>query len=75
MKFEDFTDSDFEIGRKAIEDELIKWRNGRISQCFRANGLVCREADGTESSIIRFGPEIALRIGLRAMLDAKIQTE
>ncbi len=63
-----------EIGRKAIEDTLIEWRDQRLSQPMRCNGLVVRESDGKESPIIRFGPETALRIGLRAIakhLDGK----
>lgn len=56
-----------EIGRRAIEDALIEWRDSRLSQLGRANGLVCREKDGSPSSVIRFGPEHALRIGLSAI--------
>jgi len=56
-----------EIGRKAIEDVLIEWREGRLSELNRGNGLVVREKDGRDSSIIRFGPETALKIGLKAM--------
>ena len=55
-----------EIGRKAIEDELVEWRDSRLST-MRNNGLVIREKNGEESSIIRFGPENALRIGLLAI--------
>ena len=57
-----------EIGRKAIEDVLVEWRDRRLSECTRGNGLVIREKGGGDSSIIRFGPETALRIGLKAML-------
>lgn len=56
-----------EIGRKAIEDTLRVWRDDRLSEPFRGNGLVIREKDGMDSSIIRFGPESALRIGLLAI--------
>lgn len=56
-----------EVGRKAIEDELIKWRDERLSMFNRGNGLVVREKDGKDSSIIRFGPETALKIGLKAI--------
>lgn len=55
-----------EIGRKAIEDLLVKLRDSRIF-VLRNNGLVIRERDGKESSDIRMGSEDALRIGLRAI--------
>lgn len=53
-------DSLLEIGRKAIEDALVEWRDSRMSMFTRGNGLVIREKDGSDSSIIRFGPESAL---------------
>lgn len=56
-----------EIGRKAIEDTLVEWRDDRLSELARRNGLVICERDGSPSSIIRFGPETALRIGLLAI--------
>lgn len=56
-----------EIGRKAIEDALVDFRNNRISQLNRGNGLVIREEDGRDSSVIRFGPETALKIGINAI--------
>ena len=58
-----------EVGRKAVEDELIDWRDRRLSQMTRGNGCVVREVDGTPSHIIRFGPETAIRIGLLAIAD------
>ncbi len=61
------SDELLEIGRKAIENVLIKWRDGRLSEFTRSNGLVIREKGGGDSSIIRFGPETALRIGMEAM--------
>ena len=67
------SDELLEIGRKAIEDVLIKWRNRRLCEFTRSNGLVIREKDGGDSSIIRFGPETALRIGLKAILKAKLK--
>lgn len=59
-----------EIGRKAIEDELVEWRNSRMSE-IRGNGLVIKEYDGRDSHVIRFGPETALRIALKAMAEAQ----
>lgn len=62
-----------EIGRQAIEDALIEMRDSRMSVLNRGNGLVVYEKDGTESSIIRFGPEMALRIGLKAINKALLE--
>lgn len=56
-----------EIGRKAVEDALIEFRDSRMGEFCRGNGLVIRERDGKPSTIIRFGPETALRIGLKAI--------
>ena len=55
-----------EIGRKAIEDELIEWRDSRRSE-LRNNGFAVREKDGSASEIIRFGPEWGLWIALNAI--------
>lgn len=63
-------ESMLEIGRKAIEDTLIEWRDSRLSMLNRGNGLVIREEDGKPSDIIRFGPESALKIGLKAIAEA-----
>ena len=71
------TAEELEVARKAIEDALVEWRDNRLSEPLRGNGLVIREKDGANSNIIRFGPETAMRIGLgaiaaaRAALDAK----
>lgn len=62
-----------EVGRLAIEDELVRCRDDRIQE-IRGNGLVIKERDGTATSIIRFGPETALRIGLVA-IEEFLQTE
>lgn len=56
-----------EVGRQAIEAALIEWRDNRISEPFRCNGLVIREKNGEDSHVIRMGPEHALRIGLKAI--------
>ena len=55
-----------EVGRLAIEDFLIEMRDSRIF-VLRNNGLVCKEKDGEDSSVIRCGPEVALRVGLKAI--------
>lgn len=57
------------VGRKAIEDTLIDFRDSRLSLLGRNNGLVIKEKDGTDSHIIRLGPENALSIGLEAIAD------
>ena len=62
-----------EFGRKAIEDALIEFRESRISQPMRGNGLVVREKDGNPSSHIRMGPDEALRIGLKAIAEALLK--
>ena len=55
-----------EVGRKAIEDELIDWRdNRRFMVC--GNGFSVCENDGTPSPIIRFRTDIGLKIALRAI--------
>ena len=64
------SDELLEVGRKAVEDLLVEWRDNRLSEFLRGNGLVIREKDGKDSSIIRFGPETALRVGIRAMKQA-----
>jgi hypothetical protein len=56
-----------EVGRKAVEDTLVEWRDDRLSVLGRGNGLVIREKDGSNSHIIRFGVEHAMRIALEAM--------
>jgi len=54
---------------KAVEDVLIELRDLRVS-VLTANGLVVRESDGTESSIMRLGTREGLEIGIRAYLKA-----
>jgi len=56
-----------EIGRRAIEDSLVEFRDDRISEFNRGNGFVVREKDGKSSNVIRFGPETGLRIALKAI--------
>ena len=56
-----------EVGRRAVEDVLVQWRDSRLSVPLRNNGLVIREKDGRYSSIIRMGTEDAIKIGLIAI--------
>jgi len=58
-----------EVGRQAIEAALVQFRDDRMFT-IRNNGLVIKEYDGRESTIIRFGPEVALSIGLEAIANA-----
>jgi hypothetical protein len=57
------------VGRKAVEDVLVDFRDSRISLLGRGNGLVIRERDGRESAAIRLGTEDALRIALQAIAE------
>lgn len=67
-------DSLLEIGRKAVEDTLVDFRDNRLSQFTRNNGCVIREKDGASSDVIRLGPEDVLRIGLKAIADFLVET-
>lgn len=64
----DDTELLYNVARAAIEDELIAWRDERMF-VLRNNGFVVKEKDGSDSSIIRFGPETGVRIALRALAD------
>lgn len=58
-------DNLIEVMRKAIEDELVEWRDDtRFMVC--GNGFSIRDKDGTPSPIIRFRTDIGLRIALHA---------
>jgi len=55
-----------EVGRKAVEDALVGLRDDGI-MAIRNNGLVIRDRNGAHSSIIRFGTEDAICLGLKAI--------
>lgn len=55
-----------DVGRKAIEDELVEWRDASMFQ-LRNNGFTIKNKDGSDSVIIRFGPEVGLRMALLAI--------
>ena len=56
-----------ETARRAVEDELIEWRDEGRSMPFRNNGCVVKYKDGTPTDIIRFGPETAVVVGVDAI--------
>lgn len=58
------------LAHKAVEDALVAARDNRTSLAGWANGLVIREADGTESGIVRLSTRHALQIALRTYLAA-----
>ena len=58
-----------ELGRFTVENELVEWRDSRLSELGRNNGLTIKEYDGSPSSIIRFGFENGLRLALFAIAD------
>lgn len=59
----------WEIGRAAVEAQLIELRDARIGLIGRNNGLVVKEKDGSDSNMIRMGPEMALDTAIKAMLE------
>lgn len=61
----------WEIGRRAVEDLLVEMRDDRISVMGRNNGLVICERDGSPSDVIRLPIEAALKVGVRAIADAR----
>ena len=66
-KLSQLTDADYERCRKYIEDVLVDWRDNRLS-VMRNNGLVIRERDGKDSSIIRLGFDDAMRMAIKHLL-------
>lgn len=52
-----------------IENQLIELRDSRITFGLHANGLVCKEKDGTPSDVIRMGTRMAIQQILRALAD------
>ena len=58
-----------ECARLAVENALVELRDARIGLPTRNNGLTIREYDGRASTVIRLGPEDAMRIGLKAIAD------
>lgn len=51
--------------RRSIEDMLVDFRDSRISMMLCGNGLVIRERDGTDSSLIRLGTPEAVEYVLK----------
>lgn len=69
------TEDDYEVARVAIQEVLVEFRDGHISLVGRGNGLVIRSKDGSDSPIIRLGPEDAVRIGLKAIVEHRKRRE
>jgi hypothetical protein len=59
-----------EAARLAVEQELIEWRDMRMSVLTEHHGFVVREPDGEASSIIRLSTRDGLRLGVKAYLAA-----
>lgn len=66
----EITPADIEVARRRIEDALIEFRDLRVSMAHVGNGLVVRERDGKDSSMIRLSTADAIRIAIKAMLEA-----
>lgn len=60
-----------EIGRQAIENELAIRRENRSFDSTVKSGSVIRERDNRQSKVIRFGSNVALEIGIKAILAAR----
>jgi hypothetical protein len=69
MNLQEIIESDelLEVGRKAVEDCLVDFRDSGLSMLNRNNGLVIKSKKGDSSHIIRMGPEDAIRVGLKAI--------
>lgn len=52
---------------RAQEWNCFSGNSSEVLEYLQKRGLVIREKDGSASNIIRFGPETALRIGLKAI--------
>lgn len=68
------TDEELEAARLAIEDELVLRRNNRMS-VLRNNGACIKEADGSESPIIRMTHEQSMMIGITAILQMRAEKQ
>jgi hypothetical protein len=68
----EITDADIRAAWQRLEDALIEFRDMRVSVPPGAcgHGLVVREADGRDSSVIRLRTTEAIRLAVKAMLEA-----
>jgi hypothetical protein len=66
----DIDEAALEVARKAVEDILVDFRDGRMSELTGGNGFVIREKDGRASPLIRLRTADGLRIGIRAYIEA-----
>lgn len=66
------TSEQLEVGRKAVEDQLVTMRDERMFIIGHNNGLVIKERDGRDSNIIRLNIITALSIAIKAMQEVKL---
>lgn len=69
----EITDADIEAARRHIEDNLIEMRDLRSSTGLDwrvGHGLVVKERDGRPSDMIRLRTVEAIRMALRAIIEA-----
>lgn len=55
------------VGVAAVEAELLEWRESGLQMGPRGNGFVIKTEAGEASSVIRFGPEVGVRVALKAI--------
>jgi hypothetical protein len=69
LDLDKLTDEDYERARRAVEDYLVDMRDRRMSILGRNNGLVIRERNSHDSSIIRMTVEECIRVGVETLAE------
>jgi len=72
-RLSEITDEDITRAHIAIEDQLVEMRDSRMWVMLgrpAGNGLVIRERDGSDSSIIRMPTRMAIETAIKAILEA-----
>lgn len=70
----EITEDDIEVARQHLEDLLIMMRDSHMMILpghYIGRGLVVKTVDGTPSPVIRLHTTEAIRIAIKAMLEAK----